>query len=176
MPHNKGSYFLLAITLWMLYVTTSYIRQNDASFQDIAIINREVPGHVWLISYADGRDVNLSNQFALVQSAVNKGIDAIRIYNKKDLDKNFLTKNTLKTDNQAISVIKKEQRFRFFAPFVCNLYKVRHLVFWWAVWSCTIWSWAWALRTWAVVRWFFHFVVARNTTHRYGLAETFHVR
>jgi hypothetical protein len=47
MPHNKGSYFLLAITLWMLYVTTSYIRQNDASFQDIAIINREVPGHVW---------------------------------------------------------------------------------------------------------------------------------
>jgi hypothetical protein len=40
-----------------------------------------------------GRDVNLSNQFALVQSAVNKGIDAIRIYNKKDLDKNFLTKN-----------------------------------------------------------------------------------
>ncbi len=97
--HNRVLYFLLTIVLCLLYITVSYIRTNDASFQTV-VNTKEVPGHVWLISYADGPDAHYSNQSALVQSAVNKGIDAIRMYNKKDLDQDFLTKNaSMLTDN-----------------------------------------------------------------------------
>jgi hypothetical protein len=91
--HTRVLYFLLIVTISFLYIPLSYIRTNDASFQTLSTLKREVPGHVWLISYADGKDVHFSNQNVLVQSAVNKGIDAFIMYNKGDLGEEFVRKN-----------------------------------------------------------------------------------
>ncbi|MGV2433088.1 MAG UNVERIFIED_CONTAM: hypothetical protein LVQ98_07445 [Rickettsiaceae bacterium] len=48
---------------------------------------------VYLISYADGKDVFLQNQNAMSQFAINKGIDFIFNYKRKDIDIDFLNAN-----------------------------------------------------------------------------------
>lgn len=91
--HKKVLYFLLLIALILICLPISYIQSNDASFQKVIRNNNQVDGRVWLISYADGGDVHFSNQYALTQSAVNKGIDNFIMYNRKDLGEDFTKRN-----------------------------------------------------------------------------------
>lgn len=55
--------------------------------------NRKFKGSVWLVSYADDKPVNSSNQNALVASAINKGIDFFKLYRKKHINNKFYQDN-----------------------------------------------------------------------------------
>jgi len=75
----------------------------DISMQPPSVIKRAIPGKVWLISYADnkgqlsngatGSYVNTANQNFQTFSALNKGIDAIIHYSRRDIDPLFYKKN-----------------------------------------------------------------------------------
>lgn len=51
------------------------------------------PPPVYLVSYADKKDVFLKNQNAQAMSAINNGIDHIMMYKRRDIDQQFYQKN-----------------------------------------------------------------------------------
>jgi len=62
----------------------------DVSIHKPVTCNSKIPGNVWLISYAEGRDLYLANQQGLVASSINKCIDFIKIYRKKHIAPEYL--------------------------------------------------------------------------------------
>lgn len=78
------------------YKVTKKLRElvdtHDISMQSI---NRclNLPTKVWLVSYAGGNDVHFSNQFTLMQSALNKCVNNMKAYNPASLDSAFIEKN-----------------------------------------------------------------------------------
>lgn len=63
---------------------------SDISRHKITQCPKVTEGNIWLLSYADGRDVYLANQNALVSSALNKCIDNFMISRKTDIDEDYL--------------------------------------------------------------------------------------
>lgn len=82
------------IPFLVFYGVTCFWQVLDISTQPLNPPNNKiVNGNVWLISYADGHPINLSNQNALAVSAINKGVDVIKSYRKHHIDKKFYQTN-----------------------------------------------------------------------------------
>jgi hypothetical protein len=87
---------IIILSLCLLYLYMLYhpaiLHPEDVSLTPTVQCKLEKPGNVWLISYADG-EVHLANQRALTANSVNKCIDFILPYQRKDLDTEFSTRN-----------------------------------------------------------------------------------
>lgn len=75
--------FFAIAHMYMLYVC-------DVS---LAAIEPECKEEIHLVSYADGPDIFKKNQHFQAFSAINKGVDHIHMYRRKDLDAEFCAKN-----------------------------------------------------------------------------------
>src|ERR1700677_273100 len=67
----------------------SALKKDDISMEESVSCNREIPGNVWLISYADGPDIYLANERYQVHSGLNKCIDFYKPYNVRHIDPEY---------------------------------------------------------------------------------------
>lgn len=75
---------VVIIVAYLMFVW--FMRAEDISNEPTTHCRVNIPGHVWLISYADGGDVHFKNQRYLAHSAINKCIGSSRSYSLKDID------------------------------------------------------------------------------------------
>jgi len=68
----------------------AFSKDIDLSTDKTVQCQQNIPGNVWLISYADGGEVHLANQRALTASALNKCIDFYKPYNKKHIPSSYV--------------------------------------------------------------------------------------
>lgn len=81
--------FIFGIIIYLCTLSTILVLQSDPSVEPSVICNNKIPGKVWLISYADGPDVNFRNQRYQIKSALNKCIDYYKPYNISDIDPEY---------------------------------------------------------------------------------------
>lgn len=80
---------ILGIITYIGLLSATLILESDPSVEPSVICNNKVPGKVWLISYADGSDVNFMNQRYQIKSAVNKCVDYYKPYNVSDINPEY---------------------------------------------------------------------------------------
>ncbi len=85
--------FSFALVIFIASTLYLELKRTHPTYQSKINDVRDVNSKVWLISYADGNDVNLINQNLLDHSAIGKGVDIIWNFSKKDIDINFAKKN-----------------------------------------------------------------------------------
>ena len=84
---------VFGVRLFKLHIFPNISWKANIFTTSLSDVSRNFTGDVILISYADGKDVHLQNQNALAVSAVNKGIDVIKIYRNRNIDSEFRNKN-----------------------------------------------------------------------------------
>jgi hypothetical protein len=62
---------------------------SDVSLHEPIQCEKKISGNIWLISYADGEKW-IMNQNGLVASSINKCIDTIKTYRKKDIEPEYI--------------------------------------------------------------------------------------
>lgn len=67
------------------YELLGVLKYNDTSMEQNVQCSRNLPGNVWLISYADG-EVYIANQRALTHSGLNRCIDFYKHYSSKSIE------------------------------------------------------------------------------------------
>ncbi len=83
---------ILIFLITMVVILYFSLLGRDISLQTLYTAAPHPQG-VYLISYAFGDDVFFQNQNALMESAINKGIDGVFNYNHEHLDPAFVAKN-----------------------------------------------------------------------------------
>lgn len=80
-----------------LIVSNLFYKKETKQFFDIAKhnfykCNRQELNSLWLVTYGSG-EVHQANQKALIISAIDKCIDAIKIYTPENLSRDFIEEN-----------------------------------------------------------------------------------